>query len=127
MKKWIVSLLVLAMLSVTVIPALAAPETIAKTPKGVFALVGRITAIGTDTVTIKVITGNILVKPYIGKELTVTVTAATRYLFKTGTTITPITFADLKVGQPVSANGKTANNIWTATRITVGAALKYLP
>ena len=123
MKKWIVALLVLAMLALTVISALAAPNT----PRGVFSLVGRITAIGTDTVTIKVITGNILVKPYIGKELIVTVTAATRYLFKTGTTITPITFADLKVGQPVSVNGTTANNVWKATRITVGASIKCLP
>lgn len=127
MKKWIVTLLVLAMLSVTVIPALAAPDVAPKAPRGVFALVGKITAIGTDTVTIKVVSGNILVKPYLGKELTITVTATTRYLFKNGTVITPITFADLKVGQPVSVHGTTANNVWKATRITVGASIKCLP
>jgi hypothetical protein len=44
-----------------------------------------------------------------------------------GTTTTTIGFADLKVGQQASANGTAANNVWTASRITVGASLGCLP
>ncbi|MDP3186232.1 MAG: DUF5666 domain-containing protein, partial [Anaerolineales bacterium] len=84
-------------------------------------------AIGSNTVTIQVYRGNNLVKPYIGQQLTVTVTSATRYLFKGGTTTTPITLTDLKVGDPVSANGTVANGVWTTKRITVGASLSCLP
>lgn len=98
-----------------------------KGPRGTFALVGMISAIGSNTVTIQVIRGNNLVKPYIGQQLTVTVNAATRYLFKDGTTTTPIKFTDLKVGDPVSANGTVANGVWTTKRITVGASLSCLP
>jgi hypothetical protein len=95
--------------------------------RALFALVGKITEIGDNSVTILVLRGNTLVKPYIGKTLTVMVKATTRYYYKTGTTVTPITFADLKVGDPVSVNGTIANNVWTANRITVGASLRCLP
>jgi hypothetical protein len=90
-------------------------------------LVGKIAAIGTNTVTIDVIRGNKLVQPYIGSQVTVTVTSRTRYLYKDGTTTRPIGFADLKVGQKDSVNGTVANNVWTVSRITVGAALSCLP
>jgi hypothetical protein len=95
--------------------------------RGTFAMVGKIAAIGTNTVTIDVIRGNKLVQPYIGTQVTVTVTSRTRYLYKDGTTTTQIGFADLKVGQPVSVNGTVANSVWTVTRITVGAKLSCLP
>ncbi len=94
---------------------------------GTFALTGRITAIGDGAVTVQVLGGNKLVKPYINQPLTVTVTASTRFLLKEGTTVIPITFADLKVGDPVSVNGTVANQVWTAARITVGALLIHHP
>lgn len=133
MKKLFVLLAVFALAFAAVTPAFAAGQGPGqgqgsqKGPRGTFALVGTISAIGSNTVTVQVIRGNNLVKPYIGQQLTVTVTAATRYLFKNGTTSTPITFADLKVGDPVSANGAVANGVWTAKRITVGASLSCLP
>jgi hypothetical protein len=74
-----------------------------------------------------VVRGNKLVQPYLGTELTVTVTSRTRYLYKDGTTTSAIGFADLKVGQPVSVNGRVVNTIWTTSRITVGASLSCLP
>jgi hypothetical protein len=98
-----------------------------KGPRGTFAIVGTIAAIGTDTVTIDVVRGNKLVQPYLGTQVTVTVTSRTRYLYKDGTTITTIGLADLLVGQPVSVNGTVANNVWTVSRITVGASLSCLP
>jgi len=95
--------------------------------RGTFAITGTIAAIGTNTVTINVTRGNKLVQPYLGTQVTVTVTSGTRYLYKDGTTITTIGFADLKVGQPVSVNGILANNVWMVSRITVGASLSCLP
>jgi len=95
--------------------------------RGTFAITGTIAAIGTNSVTINVTRANKLVQPYLGTQVTVTVTSGTRYLYKDGTTITTIGFADLKVGQPVSVNGILANNIWTVSRITVGASLSCLP
>jgi hypothetical protein len=95
--------------------------------RGIFIMVGEITAIGTDTVTINVIRGNKLVQPYLGTQVTVTVTSNTRYLYKDGTTTTTIGFVDLQVGQSVSVNGNVANNVWAVSRITVGASLSCLP
>lgn len=132
MKKTLVLLLVLIFAFAAVFPADAAGNNPGtgqgqKGPRGTFAMTGYITAIGSNTVTIQVYRGNNLVKPYIGQMLTVMVTSSTRYIFKNGTTSTPIKFTDLKVGDPVSANGTVANGVWTTKRITVGASLSCLP
>jgi len=126
MKKLYAALLALVLLAVAVVPVLAAPET-AKGPRGTFSLVGNITTIGTDSITVSVVSGNTLVKPYVGQELTVTVTASTRYLLKDDDIVSIITFADLQVGQAVSINGTFANSVWTAKRVTAGASLSCLP
>lgn len=137
MKKYIVALLVLVLTLALVAPAAAAGNgpgsggsgSGQQGPRGTFAITGTIAAIGPNTVTIQVYRGNTLVQPYLGTPVTVTVTAGTRYLFKSSTaaTATTITFADLRVGNPVSVNGTVANNVWTASRITVGATLSCLP
>ncbi len=130
MKKLFVLLAVLSLAFAAVTPAFAAgkgPGQGQGGPRGTFAMTGYITATGSNTVTIQVYRGNNLVKPYIGQQVTVTVTAATKYVFRDGITSTPIRFADLKVGNPVSVNGTLANSVWTAKRITVGAALSCLP
>jgi hypothetical protein len=51
----------------------------------------------------------------------------TRYFFTDGVTTKRITFADLKVGNPVSMTGNLANGVWMAARVTVGAKLSCLP
>lgn len=144
MKKIIVLLLVLTLTFAVVIPASAGGNgrgsgngngagtgsgsgTSQQGPRGTFAITGTISAIGTNSVTINVIRGNNLVQPYIGTPVTVTVTSQTRYLYHTDTTTTIIKFSDLKLGQPVSVNGTVADDIWTASRITVGAKLTCLP
>jgi hypothetical protein len=90
-----------------------------------FALAGRITAIDpvAKTVTVQVLSGNLIVRPYVRQTLALTTTTATRLLLKTTTTAIPITFAQLAVGQSVSADGHLVNRTWTLTRLTVGASL----
>jgi hypothetical protein len=95
-----------------------------------YALSGTITALDSDagTVTALVACGNPLVKPYIGQEITLQTTQATRFLLRNEDgTATPISFADLLVGQNISSHGTLANDTWAATRITVGALLECLP
>lgn len=123
MKRWLLFMLVFGLLFTAVTPAYAA----GKSPRSNFTLTGRITAIGNSTVTIQVLAGNKIVKPFVGKELTVTVTDSTRFLFNDGTVTKPITFTDLKIGDPVSVHGKFANDVWTVSRITVGAKLTHFP
>lgn len=140
MKKYLVALLVVVLALALVAPVAAAGKgpgggtgsgtgSGQQGPRGTFAITGTITAIGPNTVTIQVYRGNTLVQPYLGTPVSVTVTASTRYLFKSSTsaTATTITFADLRVGNPVSVNGTVANNVWTASRVTVGASLSCLP
>ncbi len=95
--------------------------------RGTFTLTGIIANIGTDTVTIDVLRGNKLTQPYLGTQVTLTLTAGTRYLLRDGTTVTIISLTDLKEGQPVSVSGVLANGVWTVSRITVGASLSCLP
>ena len=130
MKKLLSISIALFLLAVTVLPVLAASEP-ARAPRGPFALVGKISAIdaASGTVTVNVLKGNKLVQPFVGQSVVLKTTATTRYLLKTSATAvaTPIKFADLKVGDPVSVNGTLANGTWTAARITVGASLSCFP
>jgi len=116
MKRWLLFVLVLGLFFASVSPAMAAGPG----PRGTFALAGKITAIGDGNVTIQVLVGNKVVKPYAGQVLTVTVTTSTRFLLKDGTVIA---FADLKVGDAVSMHGTFVDQVWIASRITVGAQL----
>jgi hypothetical protein len=136
MKKIIVLSLALALLSATVFPAYAGygPQAckgrVAATSRGTFAMSGTLSSIdpATLTVTVTVVCGSKLVKPYIGQDLTIQTTDSTRFLMRNPDgTATPITFADLEVGQNVSINGRLANDVWIAGRITVGALLSCLP
>ena len=141
MKKIVVLALVLALLAISAVPALAsgrahskngqiARNEYGKAGKMPFALAGTIASIDpvARTVTVTVACGNKLVKPYIGQDLTLQTTIATRFLLRNPDGYaTPITFEDLAVGQNVSSNGNLADNVWIATRITVGAELNCLP
>ncbi len=141
MKKMIILLGVLVLTFALVIPASAngngpatgrngatGPGIGPRRPEvsGTFTFAGIIKAIGANTVTIEAVGGNKLVQPSLGAQLMVTVTAQTRYVLRDGTTTTLITFAELQVGQQVSVQGVFADNIWTASRITVGARLSCL-
>ena len=124
MKKWSLLLILSVLLVATVIPVSAAGNG----PRSsVFTFVGNITAIGEDTVTVQVLGANKLAQPNVAQAFTMTVTDTTRYLLNDGTMVTPITFADLQVGDAVSVHGTLVNGVWTASRITVGAKLIHFP
>lgn len=127
MRRWTLLLVTVLILTMAATPALAAGKTPPK--RQPFNLVGRITAVdtGAATVTVEVLRGNRVVKPFIGKTVTIQTDAATRFLKKTDTGTVPITLADLRVGDAVSVQGRLAGDIWTANRITVGASLAGLP
>ena len=141
MKKFIILTLILVLLAVSVVPAYAASQTrdqngvgkkiqVKQHGKMPFALAGTIASIdpAVRTVTVTVACGNKVGKPYIGQDLTLQTTVTTRFLLRNPDGIaTPITFEDLAVGLNVSSNGRLANNVWTANRITVGADLNCLP
>jgi hypothetical protein len=95
--------------------------------RGTFAITGTVSSIDENTVTVEVIRGNHLVQPYLNTTVVLTLTPRTRFLFKDETTVTVIGLDDLEVGQPVSVNGIFTDNLWTTTRITVGASLSCLP
>jgi len=141
MKKIVVLTLVFALLAVTAVPALAAGGTQSRNGRGggneygkggkmPFALAGTIASIdpAARTVTVTVVCGNKLVKPYIGQDLILQTTAATRFLLRNPDgNATTMTFEDLAIGQKVSSNGRLTDQVWTASRITVGADLNCLP
>lgn len=117
------------LLTLVVMLSIASPA-VAATPtppgvNGIYSLVGTITALDSTagTVTVHVIQGNILVKPFRGKDVVLTTTAYTKFLKKVGTTVVVIKFSDLVVGDTISSNGKIVNGVWKAYRITVNPLL----
>jgi len=123
MKRILLLALVLILTSVSAIPVLAeAQSSVAVAPQGAFSLVGKITEIGVQAITVKVWWGNTLAQAYKGQELTIQVDENTLYYFNLGTTIEPIEFSDLAVGQRIRVTGYTANDVWTASKITVNCA-----
>lgn len=122
MKKTVSLFIALVLLVGATVPAFAASEPSGR-GNAPFTLSGTITAIQGTTVTVHVLAGNYLVHPYLGQDLTLQTTEATRFLLRTPTGCVVITLADLAVGQSVSVQGTLADEVWTATRITVGALL----
>jgi hypothetical protein len=127
MKKSLVVLMMVALLLASAVPALAVKGTPPQPPirnqGGMFTLAGKITAINGNVVTVQVVSGNPIARPYVGQTVALQTTAATRFLQVTASGTVVITLADLQVGQNVSAQGKLANGVWTADRITVGAKI----
>jgi hypothetical protein len=124
MKRVLFSLLIVAMLLVSAAPVFAADTTASK-KNPLFALVGRITAIEGSTVTVNVLAGNPLARPYVGQTLDIQTTVNTRFLLKDADGTVAISLEDLAVDQNVSVQGKVVDGVWTATRITVGAAILH--
>jgi len=134
MKKLFILTLVLVLLASMAIPAFAAGPGRAggrgKGGKAPFALSGVIAGIDptAGTVTVTVACGNKLAKPYLDQPLNLQTTSTTRFLLRNlDSKATKITLNHLEVGQKVSVQGRVANNVWTATRLTVGAELTCLP
>ncbi len=95
-----------------------------------YALSGTISALDAEaqTVTVTVACGNRLSQPSIGTDVILQTTDATRFLLRVADgTATPITFADLAVGQKISSHGALVDGVWTAIRVTSGALLYCQP
>lgn len=127
MKKSLVMLMVIALLAISATPVLAArgvpPQPPVPNRGTLFTLAGVITAIEGNVVTVTVVGGNPVVKPYIGQAVALQTTSTTRFLQVTPTGTVIITLADLEVGQNVSAQGTLVSGVWTANRITAGAKI----
>jgi hypothetical protein len=124
MKKSLVILMVVAMLMVSALPVLAAKgQPPAPNQGGMFTLAGKITAINGNAVTVQVVSGNPIARPSVGQTVALQTTAATRFLQVSASGTVVISLAELQVGRNVSAQGKLANGVWTADRITVGAKI----
>ena len=127
MKRSLVVLMVVAVLAMSAAPVLAArgvpPKPLVRNQGGQFTLAGTITAIEDNLVTVQVVGGNPVVKPFVGQAVTLQTTTATRFLLTSATGTVVITLADLQVGQNVSAQGTLAVGMWVADRITVGAQI----
>ncbi len=91
-----------------------------------YALSGTITSLDpqAQAVTLEVSCGNRLAYPYVAKQVTLQTTQATRFLLRNAdTTATPITLAELVVGETVSSHGSLVDGVFTASRVTMGALL----
>ncbi len=85
-----------------------------------FALVGTITVIGDNTITVQVVDGNRFVEPYIPGELTVQLTGSTNYFEWDPDGRLPIDLEDVALGDTTSIHGTVADDVFTADRVTVG-------
>jgi hypothetical protein len=129
MKKLVVLIQLIVLLSVTFVPVMA------KGPSGnqLYAIAGYIRAIDATnkTITVEVMVGNRLGDDYLNEEVDIQTYARattidgityqpTRILLSGGTVIA---FSDLKVGDSVSSNGYLVDGVWHAVRVTKGALL----
>lgn len=133
MKKILVLFILLVILTTSTVPALAAsgPNRVGvrhgPQPDN-FSIVGTLTAIDNQarTLTVLVMAGNRLVRPYLGQELVVSTQESTRFLLRSEDGCMPITFEDLEVDQNVSIWGQKLPEAWQAQRVTVGPVLQKL-
>mgnify|MGYP003574755591 CR=1 FL=1 len=122
MRKKLAILAMVALVAlVAVTPALASANGVnGASRQQFFAVLGTITAIDGDTVTVQVLEGSRLVWPYIGQALTVQVTPATLYYVWTPAGLASITFGDVQVGDKTNIHGTVAEDgDFTASRVIV--------
>lgn len=94
-----------------------------------YALSGTIVAVDqqAETVTVTVTCGNRLLSPYLGTNVILQTITGTRFLLRAADgTITPITLADLVVGESISSHGSFVNSTFIASRLTQGAELNCI-
>ena len=135
MKKtlWL-GLLVVAVLAMTIAPALAGGDKNRQHWRSGdrFALVGEVTAVEVDdadakkTITVQVWMGSGLVKEYIDDELTITTTEETLFRRYDALPCEFITFEDVELDDFVSVAGVVADDLFLAQRVTVDVPLEDL-
>ena len=129
MKKQVwLGLVVVFLLAVAVMPVMAeGGQNQIRWQGNVFALVGEVTAVDATakTITVKVYSGNQLVKGYLAQELTIVTNEGTMFLRYGETKCEVITFADVEPGDYISVNGNVLNDLFVAKRVTVDVPLHY--
>jgi hypothetical protein len=127
-KKLVIWAMVALVALVTVTPALAAGnghEGNGGSHQQFFSVLGTITAIGADTITVEVVDGSRLVWSCVDEddELTVNVTGSTLYYERTADGLDPIEFGDVEVGNTTNIHGTVAEDgdftAFTADWVTV--------
>ena len=83
-----------------------------------FSLVGTITAIGADTITVEALNYR-----FVGQELTVKVTGDTRFFEWTADGPLPIIFDDVDVGDSTNMKGTMPDGVFVASQVTVDVRL----
>jgi len=90
-----------------------------RTSNTIFSLVGAVTAVGEDSITVLVHAGNRNVKDYVGLELTLLVDEDTKYMQWTEEGSVPASLAEVMVDDYVNVHGKVLEGVYTAKRITI--------
>ena len=92
-----------------------------------FTMTGTVT--GSDsaaqTITVNVIAGSQVIRPYVGQDVVVLMDVTTYFLLWDDAIAVPITFDDLEIGTPVSVGGQMRDGAFAAWRITTGASLTH--
>lgn len=88
-----------------------------------FALVGIVTAVDAEAITVEVHNGNRFVKPFLGEELTIQLAETTVYQKWTENGCVTATFEDVAVDGAVSIRGTVEDEVFTASTVTVAVPL----
>jgi hypothetical protein len=107
-RTWFLTLLVVALLTMSSVPAFAAGEERGRPVWRPFTLQGELRGLGESAILVHVLRGDAPVRPYIGKALLVKVNDATKYYRLTEGGLEEIQFADLAnyLGYPVVVSGR---------------------
>ena len=93
-----------------------------------FALVGVISGLSSDAITVEIHNGNRFVKPYVGEALTVQLDSSTVYQRWTPEGCVPIGFGEITIGDTTSIHGSVSEGDFLAERVTVDVPLAgYTP
>ncbi len=126
MKKYLVVLtMVLTLTLVAVTPAMAGVNQRRGGGHGKqqdFALVGTVTAIGNDTITVQAVNDR-----FAGQSITVKVTGDTRFVRWTPDGGVPATFDDLNMDDSVNVKGTIADGTFFASRVMMDVLLEHYP
>lgn len=88
-----------------------------------FTLVGVISDLTSDAITVQVHNGNRFVKPFAGDSLTVELTAGTVYRRWTPAGCVEIPFEEVDLGDTTSIHGSVSEGVFLAERVTVDVPL----
>ena len=117
-KKFALLILATLIVLVTATPVLAGRGGGGGGKPQTFSLVGTITAVDNDTITVQALNAR-----FAGQVLTVQLTGSTRFMQWTPDGRLPITLADVTVGDSTNVKGTMSNGEFIASLVTVDVPL----